>query len=64
MTSLGFETSLSPYRFTPADEACVLKGKCYITERNVLERAVVNITKGCIIGFKYFDFVMIIPVEP
>lgn len=59
MTSLGFETSLSPYRFTPADEACVL-----ITERNVLERAVVNITKGCIIGFKYFDFVMIIPVEP
>ncbi|WP_373231231.1 family 43 glycosylhydrolase [Cohnella sp.] len=44
MTSLGFEKSLSPYRLTSADIACVFKGGCYITERNVLERAVVNIT--------------------
>ena len=26
MTSLGFEDSLSPYKITPADAACVLKG--------------------------------------
>jgi hypothetical protein len=56
MTSLGFEKSLSPYQFTSADIACVLKGGCFITERNVLERAVVQITSGCVIGFKYFDF--------
>ncbi len=56
MTSIGFEDSLSPYRFTPADTACVLKGGCFITERNVFERPVINITDGCIIGFKFFDF--------
>jgi arabinoxylan arabinofuranohydrolase len=56
MTSLGFEKSLSPYRFTPADLACVLNGGCYITERNVLERAVVQITSGCVVGYKVFDF--------
>ncbi|MDY7221505.1 family 43 glycosylhydrolase [Halalkalibacterium halodurans] len=56
MTSLGFEASLSPYRPTSADIACVLKGGCYITERNILERGIVNLTKGCIVGFKYFDF--------
>ncbi|MEF2965746.1 family 43 glycosylhydrolase [Paenibacillus sp. M1] len=56
MTSLGFEVSLSPYRPTPADAACMLKGGCFITERNVLDRAVVNIMNGSIIGYKYFDF--------
>lgn len=56
MTSLGFEESLSPYNITHADIACVLKGGCLITERNVFSRAVINITDGCVIGFKYFDF--------
>jgi len=55
-TSLGFEQSLSPYRITPADTACVLKGGCIITELNVFTRVVTNITSGCIIGYKYFDF--------
>jgi hypothetical protein len=56
MTSLGFEDSLSPYHFVPADIACVLKGGCFITERNIFERPVINIKVGSIIGFKYFDF--------
>lgn len=56
MTSLGFEESLSPYRYVPADIACVLKGGCYVTERNVFQRPVVNITNGCVVGYKYFDF--------
>ncbi|MEO3945276.1 family 43 glycosylhydrolase [Gorillibacterium sp. CAU 1737] len=56
MTSLGFDRSLSPYRYTPADYACVLKGGCYITERNTLERAIVHIVDESVIGFKYYDF--------
>lgn len=56
MTSLGFEDSLLPYRETPAELACVLKGGCFITERNRFERVVTAITDGCIIGYKYFDF--------
>lgn len=56
MTSLGFEDSLDPYEFTSADTACVLKGGCYITETSVFERPVVNITDGCVMGWKYFDF--------
>ena len=56
MTSLGFEDSLNPYEITPADIACVLKGKAFITERNVFERAVINIRDGDVIGYKYFDF--------
>ena len=56
MTSLGFEEALSPYHFVPADIACVLKGGCFITERNIFERPVINIKIGAIIGFKYFDF--------
>jgi hypothetical protein len=55
-TSLGFEKSLSPYRYTPADTACVLRGGCFITERNILSRSVANITNGCVVGYKYFDF--------
>lgn len=56
MTSLGFEESLNPYDFTPADTACVLKGGCYITETSVFERPIVNVTDGCVMGWKYFDF--------
>lgn len=56
MTSLGFEESLSPYKETEAEIACVLKGGCFVTEKNVMERPVVNILPGCVIGYKYFDF--------
>ena len=56
MTSLGFEESLNPYDFTPADTACVLKGGCYITETSVFERPIVNVTDGCVMGWRYFDF--------
>ena len=56
MTSLGFEESLNPYQVTAAETACVLKGGCYITETNVFERPVTNITDGCVMGWKYFDF--------
>lgn len=56
MTSLGFEDSLNPYEITPADIACVLKGKAFITERNVFDRAIINIQDGDVIGYKYFDF--------
>lgn len=56
MTSLGFEESLNPYDFTQADTACVLKGGCYITETSVFERPIVNVTDGCVMGWRYFDF--------
>lgn len=56
MTSLGFEESLNPFQVTPAETACVLKGGCFITETNVFERPVTNITDGCVMGWKYFDF--------
>lgn len=56
MTSLGFEESLNPYDFTPADTACVVKGGCYITETSVFERPILNVTDGCVMGWKYFDF--------
>lgn len=56
MTSLGFSESLSPYKITSADTACVLKGGAFITERNVFERVVTNIVDGSVIGYKYFDF--------
>lgn len=56
MTSLGFEESLNPYQVTSAETACVLKGGCYITETNVFERPVTNITDGCVMGWKYFNF--------
>jgi len=56
MTSLGFSESLNPYEITPADIACVLKGGAMVTEKNVFERVVTNITDGCVIGYKYFDF--------
>lgn len=56
MTSLGFEESLNPYQVTSAETACVLKSGCYITETNVFERPVTNITDGCVMGWKYFNF--------
>lgn len=56
MTSLGFEEALSPYQITPAEIACVLKGGCFITEKNVFTRIVTGIIENCIIGYKYFDF--------
>lgn len=56
MTSLGFEKSLNPYKQTPADIACVLTGGAYITEKSVFTRVIRNITKNCIIGYRYFDF--------
>lgn len=56
MTSLGFEDSLDPYKITPAEIACVLKGGATVTEKNVFERVITEITENCIIGYKYFDF--------
>lgn len=56
MTSLGFEDSLNPYQITDADIACVLKGGCLITEKDIFSRVITNITDGCVIGYKYFDF--------
>lgn len=56
MTSLGFEVALNPYRHTPADIACIIKGGAFVTERNELDRVVTNIRNGCVIGYRYFDF--------
>ncbi len=56
MTSLGFEDSLDPYKITPAEIACVLKGGAAVTEKNVFERVITNIFEDCVIGYKYFDF--------
>jgi hypothetical protein len=56
MTSLGFEESLNPFHPTPAEYACVLKGGCFITERNLFERPITDIRPGAVIGFKYYDF--------
>ena len=56
MTSLGFENALSPYEITQAEIACVCKGGCLITEKNVFTRMITNITSGCVMGYKYFDF--------
>lgn len=56
MTSLGFEESLNPYKLTPAEIACVLKGGCMVTELNVLSREISCITENCVMGYKYFDF--------
>lgn len=56
MTSLGFDEALNPYQPTAADTACVLRGGCYITERDIFSRMIVHITDGCEMGWKYFDF--------
>ena len=56
MTSLGFEDALDPYRPTPAEIACVLKGGCFVTEKDVFTRVITEITGGCVMGYRYFDF--------
>lgn len=56
MTSLGFEESLNPYKTTPAEIACVLKGGAIVTEHDPFTRVVTNIKIGSVIGYKYFDF--------
>ena len=56
MTSLGFETSLNPYKITPADIACVLKGGCFVTELDCFTRVITGIKTESVIGYKYFDF--------
>ena len=56
MTSLGFEESLTPYEPVKAEIACVLKGGCFVTEKDVFRRVVTKVTDGCVVGFKYFDF--------
>lgn len=56
MTSLGFEDSLNPFKITPAEIACVLKGDAFITEYDKFTRNICGIKNGCIIGYKYFDF--------
>jgi len=56
MTSLGFEESLCPYRPVKAEIACVLTGGCFVTEKDLFKRTVAQITDGCVIGYKYFDF--------
>ena len=56
MTSLGFESYLNPYKPTAAETACVLKGGCFITELNIFERVVTNLTDGAVMGWKYYDF--------
>ena len=56
MTSLGFEKALNPYEETKAELACVLKGDCYVAEKNIFNRPVINITAGAVIGYRSFDF--------
>ena len=56
MTSLGFEESLNPYKITPADIACVLKGGCLVIEKDVFDRCITRIVSGAVMGYKYFDF--------
>ena len=56
MTSLGFEESLNPYKITPAEIACVLKGGGFITEKDSFTRVITNIKTDSVIGYKYFDF--------
>ena len=56
MTSLGFDDALNPYQITPAEIACVLTGGCFITEKDVFTRVITEITDGCVMGYKYFDF--------
>lgn len=56
MTSLGFEESLNPYKPVKAEIACVLKGGCFVTEKDLFKRVVTQIKDGAEIGYKYFDF--------
>lgn len=56
MTSLGFAEALNPYQITGAETACVLRGGCMLTEINCFERVLTQITDGCVLGWKYFEF--------
>lgn len=56
MTSSGCEKALNPYEITKAELACHLTGDCFVTERNIFERVITNITNGSIMGYRYFDF--------
>lgn len=56
MTSLGFEEALNPYRETPGENACVLIGGCFTTEKDLFTRVVTNIGDKNVLGYKYFDF--------
>ena len=56
MTSLGFEESLNPYHPVKAEIACILKGGCFVTEKDLFRRTITQIKDGCEIGYKYFDF--------
>lgn len=64
MTSLGFEDSLDPFKPYPADIACVLKGGCFITEKDIFTRSIVNITEGNVIGYKYLILARTFPQRP
>ena len=55
-TSLGFETSLDPYQWTPADIACVFRGGSYVTELDKRTHPIMGNKSGCVVGYKYFDF--------
>ena len=55
-TSLGFEKNLDPYRWTPADIACVFRGGSHVTELDKRTQPVTGNTHGCAVGYKYFDF--------
>jgi len=55
-TSLGFETSLNPYRTTGAEIACVLIGGNYVVELDYDTHPVILNRAGSVIGYKYFDF--------
>lgn len=56
MTSLGFESSLDPFRITSAEIACVLKGGAAVIEKGIFRRCISCITDGAVMGYKYFDF--------
>ncbi len=56
MTSLGFQEALDPYEITPGEIACVLKGGCFVTEKDAFTRVVTDVKDGCVMGYKYFDF--------
>lgn len=56
MTSMGFEKALNPYEIQQAEIACVLKGGCIVTQQDTFSRVIANITDGCVMGYKYFDF--------
>lgn len=55
-SSLGFEQSLSPYKLTPADIACVFRGGSFVTELDKRAQVVAGNKHDSVIGYKYFDF--------